>query len=976
MPQALPLHVFLKGTFNRGVSLLKAFFRNMLVTFIWSIVTPYTTYQIWKFYFPQFDEMEASIPRFVTEFLPTEFSFGGIRYFTKLETVLALRYFVYECFLGIFICVAVLLGFLSLFILRDFIMTNAVLNEVDVDMERLNEEAEEEPEPEIADLRDSFERYEPRTRRRTNESILRRQEHPAYAMSTTNYSDIDSTEFVTNLQLNEIEPGSSNGTIGNVNVLSLKGKEKVEEEEEIPDVPTPAPLPLYSQHVSEMNTRIAANDFESSNRNFQEFLERQRQDQRILNELRQDLLEQEERPLAVEMENPPAVEVPQEITLVEMVGLKGPIYYLFQNFVIVIFVLSFVIGTFIYIPYLSGSLIFATSFGAEHVYNVIVKPWEPILAVGVKFALGEIAYEKVGIQVTQILNLFNNLSFSSYKSACIVAGYCFLLSVIYGYVRLMETVNEKNSGAISKFTLKVLKFTLVFFKITFLIFVELVIFPILCGFLINLCTLRLLNSTLLERITYIVDYTVLATALHWITGSLFMFQFANFVTSSREILRPGLLFFIRNPNDPNYHPMKEMVEKPLFYQIKRVIASAIIYSFIIFMLFGVSLQVTHTVFPSLFPLSISISSTTAVMEIVLLNSFIPFLFNQVEGGEKLKAGYSYFLSRVCHFLGISSYYFGGRYLKEEGIKGKFVFVPSFDHVYKSEERLPIVNSVVCETDLMRYGLENTKNEENVEALPLGTTRKTTVNRFNQPDILPLDLKDFHSIDHRYTIVYRPNMFRLRTVTFLIILWSAVSVCLFAAFFLPFIVGRGLFQLVNVEKYSDLYTFQLGFHALWILAAIGYSTLKAVMKVHSFNIDQIIVKVGVFAKIASKLLFASLWLGLVFPMLVGFYVDWVFVMPLRVKVNETMVVEFLHEWCLGLMVMRIMMHILDKAAGPTNKYRVAITRLTEGGLCRIDMKNLVQNLVMPGLGFFGIVLGFPFILSKIVINTWSNARNKI
>lgn len=46
--------------------------------------------------------------------------------------------------------------------------------------------------------------------------------------------------------------------------------------------------------------------------------------------------------------------------------------------------------------------------------------------------------------------------------------------------------------------------------------------------------------------------------LHWLAGMIFIFYFASFVVLLREVLRPGVLWFLRNLNDPNFHPIQDV----------------------------------------------------------------------------------------------------------------------------------------------------------------------------------------------------------------------------------------------------------------------------------------------------------------------------------------------------------------------------------------------------------------------------------
>ncbi len=44
--------------------------------------------------------------------------------------------------------------------------------------------------------------------------------------------------------------------------------------------------------------------------------------------------------------------------------------------------------------------------------------------------------------------------------------------------------------------------------------------------------------------------------LHWLVGMVYVFYFASFVILLREVLRPGVLWFLRNLNDPDFNPIQ------------------------------------------------------------------------------------------------------------------------------------------------------------------------------------------------------------------------------------------------------------------------------------------------------------------------------------------------------------------------------------------------------------------------------------
>jgi E3 ubiquitin-protein ligase DOA10 len=105
-----------------------------------------------------------------------------------------------------------------------------------------------------------------------------------------------------------------------------------------------------------------------------------------------------------------------------------------------------------------------------------------------------------------------------------------------------------------------------------------------CGILIDISTLPLFAGCSFQgRLDFLVKNPYSGIFLHWFVGTGFVFQYSTFVVLVREVIRPGVLWFINNPNDPQFHPVQEMAERPILSSIKKMCTSAIIY-FILLMI--------------------------------------------------------------------------------------------------------------------------------------------------------------------------------------------------------------------------------------------------------------------------------------------------------------------------------------------------------------------------------------------------------
>ncbi len=68
----------------------------------------------------------------------------------------------------------------------------------------------------------------------------------------------------------------------------------------------------------------------------------------------------------------------------------------------------------------------------------------------------------------------------------------------------------------------------------------------------------LFGSTMKSRRTSLSSAPGTVMFIHWLVGMIFIFYLASFVLLMREVVRPGVLWFLRNLNDQNFHPIHEV----------------------------------------------------------------------------------------------------------------------------------------------------------------------------------------------------------------------------------------------------------------------------------------------------------------------------------------------------------------------------------------------------------------------------------
>lgn len=79
-------------------------------------------------------------------------------------------------------------------------------------------------------------------------------------------------------------------------------------------------------------------------------------------------------------------------------------------------------------------------------------------------------------------------------------------------------------------------------KVILIIGIEMLIFPLYCGLLLDVALLPLFeDTTVMSRVMFTVNYPLTSIFVHWFVGTGYMFHFALFVSMCRKIMRKGVL---------------------------------------------------------------------------------------------------------------------------------------------------------------------------------------------------------------------------------------------------------------------------------------------------------------------------------------------------------------------------------------------------------------------------------------------------
>lgn len=240
-----------------------------------------------------------------------------------------------------------------------------------------------------------------------------------------------------------------------------------------------------------------------------------------------------------------------------------------------------------------------------------------------------------------------------------LVGYCLLAIIL---------ILLYASMAISSFhrARKVIGLCYIVIKVALLVVIEICVFPLICGIWLDVCSLKLFNSTLSERINSFETSPGTSVFIHWLVGMIYVFYFATFIFLLREVLRPGILWFLRNLNDPDFNPVQEMIQLPVFRHIRRFLTSVTLFGFSIVLLLLLPIKIityfsARTSWPIL-PYNVSHSSETLAselsVELLWLHVVLPALLEQSHIRIWAKNLLRVWAVSVAWLLGIKSFMLG------------------------------------------------------------------------------------------------------------------------------------------------------------------------------------------------------------------------------------------------------------------------------------------------------------------------------
>ncbi|KAF8410096.1 hypothetical protein HHK36_002618 [Tetracentron sinense] len=694
----------------------------------------------------------------------------------------------------------------------------------------------------------------------------------------------------------------------------------------------------------------------------------------------------------------------EDVPFDELIGLQGPVFHLVENACTVLASNMIFLGVVIFVPFSLGRIILHyiswLSFSATSPVFSTVMPFtdsalslanitlkNALIAVtnlsleshkdGVLGHVVEVVAESLKANTTELSEVSSNISRSLstdlLKGATVGAshfsdvttlaiGYMFLFSLVFFYLGILALIRYMRGEpltmgsfygisstaevfpSLARQFLAAMKHLTTMVKVAFLLVIELGVFPLMCGWWLDICTIRMLGKTIPQRVEFFSSSPLASSLVHWIVGIAYMLQISIFVSLLRGVLRNGVLYFLRDPADPNYNPFRDLIDDPVHKHARRVLLSIAVYGSLIVMLVFLPVKFAMQLAPSIFPLDISLSDpfTEIPVDALLFKICIPFAIEHFKLRATIKALLHQWFLIVGWALGLTDFLLP----RPEDNSGQ-------ENGNAEPAWLEILGDVqqggVGQQDRALVALAA------AEDLSRGIHASGTSNAAEEYD-------GDDQADSEYGFV-------LRIVLLLLLAWMTLIVFNSALIVVPISLGRAIFNAIpflpitHGIKCNDLYAFIIGSYVIWTLVARArYSIEHIKTKRARVLLNQIWKWCSIALKSSALLL---IWI-FVIPVLIGLLFELLVIVPMRVSVDESPVFLLYQDWALGLIFLKIWTRLvmLDHMTPLVDEsWQIKFERVRDDGFSRLRSIWVLREIVIPIMMKLLTALCIPYVFAR-------------
>lgn len=526
-------------------------------------------------------------------------------------------------------------------------------------------------------------------------------------------------------------------------------------------------------------------------------------------------------------------------------------------------------------------------------------------------------------------------------------------------------------------------------KVILIISIEMLVFPLYCGLLLDAALLPLFdNVTIMSRIIFTFESPFTSIFIHWFVGTCYMFHFALFVSMCRKIMRKGVLYFIRDPDDPTFHPVRDVLERNVATQLRKILFSALVYGgLVVICLGGVVWGLAYS-FQGVLP--IHWSSNEPVLEfpvdLLFYNFLMPLAVKFFKPSDGLHAMYTWWFRRCARMLRLTWFMFDERKVDEEGYNvqrtwGDFFRGAKGDPEKKLNPDNP-EEPFIDDPNLRAYfhpdGRYVRAPASDQVRIPKGTRIFLEVDEENRRIDKKRDRSDgVHGKKNgQYKHVYIPPWFQFRIFLFILSIWLFAASTGVSITIVPLVFGRYVFAKVippHVRK-NDVYAFSIGIYilgsALYAILHLSkfFSYLKAAFAISAETPNNVLRRATAVTSRVARVAWTYAAFLFILPTLYAFVIEMYFITPLHTyfSIEEPHVIHFVQSWTLGLLYVKLTTRLIlwHEDSRPAQSLRA----ITAKGYLDPDARLATRSFILPVTLILSSALFWPWCIARLAVMT--------
>jgi E3 ubiquitin-protein ligase MARCH6 len=543
-------------------------------------------------------------------------------------------------------------------------------------------------------------------------------------------------------------------------------------------------------------------------------------------------------------------------------------------------------------------------------------------------------------------------------------------------------------------------------KVILIISIEMLVFPLYCGLLLDAALLPLFDhTTIMSRILFTFKSPLTSIFVHWFVGTCYMFHFALFVSMCRKIMRKGVLCrllsvyilreirlmildFIRDPDDPTFHPVRDVLERNVATQLRKILFSALVYGGLVVICLGGVVWGLAYAFKGVLPIHWSSNEPVLEFPIDLLfyNFLMPLAVKFFKPSDGLHAMYTWWFRQCARMLRLTWFMFDERKLDEEGFNVRRNWGDAFRRVsgdpgnkIKPEKiDQPFIDDPNLRVYFHSDGRYVRAPASDQVRIPKGTRIFLEVDEDNHRIDKKRDRTDgvHGSNNDHYKHVYIPPWFRMRIFLFILSIWMFAAITGVSITIVPLVFGRHIFGILippHVRK-NDVYAFSIGIYilgsALYAVLHLGkfFSYLRTALAIDAETPYNVFRRA---TAVTSRILrVAYTWAAFIFllPTLFAFVIEMYFITPLHTyfSVEEPHVIHFVQSWTLGLLYVKLTTRIIlwHGDSRPAQSLRA----ITQKGYLNPDAWLATRSFIIPATILLTMALCWPWVFARLAVTT--------